>query len=331
MSEDEDFARVCDQYRTELLAHCYRMLGSIHDAEDLVQETYLRAWRSYSTFEGRASLRTWLYRIATNVCLSALEHRDRKILPSGLGAPTDHPEAPLSSSPPEVTWLQPAPDALVSAPAADPATIVAGRGSFRLALIAALQCLPARQRAVLILRDVLAMPAGEVADLLGSSVPAVKSALQRARGQLERLAPAEDEVADTVTPDQRELLDRYVSAFENADIQTLVALLADDAVAEMPPSPSWFAGRETVARFFAAQVFTAPGRYRLVPTSANTQPAFGLYRIGEDGLHHAHSLTVLTLADGRITRISAFKDLALFAPFGLAPTFGEQIVRQASE
>lgn len=324
MTEGEDFARISDQYRTELLAHCYRMLGSIHDAEDLVQETYLRAWRAYGAFEGRASLRTWLYRIATNVCLTALEHRDRRLLPSGLGAPTDNPEAALAPTPPEMFWLQPVPDTLLGARPSDPATIVADRGSFRLALIAALQCLPARQRAVLILRDVLAMPAVEVAELLGTSVPAVKSALQRARGQLDRLAPAEDEVSDEVNPDQQELLDRYVSAFETANIKALLELLTDDAVAEMPPSPSWFAGREAVTRFFAVQVLTEAGRYRLARTSANTQPAFGLYRLGADGEYHAHSVTVLTLAGDRISKISGFLDPGLFGPFGLAPTFGEQ-------
>ncbi|WP_371483254.1 sigma-70 family RNA polymerase sigma factor [Kitasatospora sp. NBC_00315] len=329
MTEREDFARVHDRYRTELLAHCYRMLGSIHDAEDLVQETYLRAWRSYETFEGRSSLRTWLYRIATNVCLTALEHRDRRLLPTGLGTPAA-PETPLVPPTPEIGWLQPAPDALLGPRHGDPATIVATRSSFRLAMIAALQFLPARQRAVLILRDVLAMPAGEVADLLGTSVPAVKSALQRARGQLERLAPAEEEVRDSVASEQRELLDRYVTAFENTDIKLLLELLTDDAVAEMPPYPSWFAGREEVARFFAAQVLVEPGRYRLAPVRANGQPAFALYRRGDDGGHHPHSITVLTLAGGRISRISGFLDPGLFGPFGLAPTYAEQVAAAAT-
>ncbi|GAA1138844.1 sigma-70 family RNA polymerase sigma factor [Kitasatospora gansuensis] len=320
----EDFEQISDQYRTELLAHCYRMVGSIHDAEDLVQETYLRAWRSYHAFEGRSSLRTWLYRIATNTCLTALERRDRRQLPSGLAGPNERPRTPLAPALPEFPWLQPAPDALRGAPPADPAAIVAARGSLRLALIAALQCLPPRQRAVLILRDVLAMPAGEVADLLGTSVPAVKSGLQRARGQLERLAPAEDEVTDAVAPDQRELLDGYLHAFENADIKALLALLTDDAVAEMPPYPTWFRGRETVARFFASQVLTTPGQYRLTPTRANGQPAFGLYRLGPDGRHHAHSVTVLTLAGNRIARISGFLDPTLFRPFGLEPVHDPQ-------
>ncbi|MFJ9521754.1 sigma-70 family RNA polymerase sigma factor [Kitasatospora sp. NPDC101801] len=328
MTPGEDFARISNRYRTELLAHCYRMLGSIHDAEDLVQETYLRAWRSYHAFEGRSSLRTWLYRIATNACLTALEHRDRRQLPAGLGGPNDRPSTPLAPPVPEFGWLQPAPDALLGAPAADPAAVAAARGSLRLALIAALQCLPPRQRAVLILRDVLAMPTGEVAELLGTSVPAVKSALQRARGQLERLAPAEDDITDPVSPDQRELLDSYQLAFENADIKALLALLTDDAVAEMPPYPSWFRGRRTVARFFAAQVLTAPGLYRLTPTRANGRPAFGLYRLGPDGRHHAHSVTVLALAGDRIARISGFLDPALFRPFGLAATHDEQLTAE---
>jgi RNA polymerase sigma-70 factor, ECF subfamily len=287
-----------------------------------VQETYLRAWRSYDAFEGRASLRSWLYRIATNACLTALGHRDRRQLPSGLAGPNDQLQTQLAPTLPEFAWIQPAPDALLGAPPADPAAVVAARGSFRLALIAALQYLPPRQRAVLILRDVLAMPADEVADLLGTSVAAVKSALQRARGQVQRLAPAEDEVADAVAPDQRALLDSYVLAFENADIKALLALLTEDAVAEMPPFPSWFLGRETVVRFFAAQVLTTPGRYRLTPVRANGQPAFGLYRLGPDGRHHAHSVTVLTLAGDRIARISGFLDPTLFGPFGLPATHG---------
>jgi RNA polymerase sigma-70 factor (ECF subfamily) len=330
VTDGKDFERISDQYRTELLAHCYRMLGSIHDAEDLVQETYLRAWRSYGAFEGRSSLRTWLYRIATNVCLTALKHRDRRLLPVGLGAPNASPEVTIAPPTPEAPWLQPAPDALLGLLPPDPANVVANRDSFRLALIAALQCLPARQRAVLILRDVLAMPAGEVADLLDTSVTAVKSALQRARAQLDRLAPAEDSVVGIVAPDQRELLDRYVMAFENADIQALLELLADDAVAEMPPFPTWYVGRETVARFFGAQVLFKPGTHLLVPTAANTQPAFGLYRLEEDGLHHAHSIAVLGIApSGGISRISSFIDPTLFPPFGLAPTYAEQVATQA--
>ncbi|WP_435057939.1 sigma-70 family RNA polymerase sigma factor [Streptomyces sp. bgisy060] len=328
MTEKEDFTHVLSQYRTELFAHCYRMAGSIHDAEDLVQETLLRAWRSYGTFEGRASVRTWLYRIATNVCLSALEHRDRRLLPTGLGTPHADPEAPLATSMTEVPWIQPVPSALLGAPADDPAAVVVHRASCRLALIAALQWLPPRQRAVLLLRDVLAMSAGEVADLLGTSVPAVKSALQRARAQLQRLAPVEDDVTDTVTPDQQHLLERYMRAFEDTDVHALLELLTKDAVAEMPPLPCWFTGREAIVRFFGTHVLTTRGRYRLVPTSANGQPAFALYRRGSDGLHHGHSVTVLTLAGHKISRISGFLDADLLDSFGLARTYGAQRSRR---
>src|SRR6266480_855375 len=221
MAVSEDFARLTDPFRAELLAYCYRMLGSIHDAEDQLQETMIRAWRSYGGFQGRSSLRTWLYRIATNACLRALENRDRRPLPSGLGAPAENPVAPLAPARPEVPWLQPIPDTLVRAEPADPASVVVSRASLRLALIAALQYLPARQRAVLILRDVLGWHAAEVAELVGSSTAAVNSVLQRARAQLDRVAPAEDELREPADPDDRALLDRYATAFENADIAGL--------------------------------------------------------------------------------------------------------------
>ncbi|GAA2639359.1 sigma-70 family RNA polymerase sigma factor [Actinomadura fulvescens] len=315
-TENDAFAHLTKPYRPELLAYCYRMLGSVHDAEDLVQETYLRAWRSYEAFEGRASVRTWLYRIATNVCLTALEKRKRRPLPSGLGAPADDPGGPLAPSP-EVTWLQPFPDHLVRAD--DPATIVAARGSLRLALIAALQHLPARQRAVLILRDVLALRAAEVADLLDISVPAVKSILQRARAQLGQVAPSENDLTEAPSPHQRQLLDRFVAAFENADIATLTNLLTEDAVLEMPPTPTWFAGRDNIGAFFASRVLVAPDTFRLVPTASNGQPAAAMYRRGPDGVHHAHGVMVLSASDSGITHIVAFRDPALLEVFKLPP------------
>src|SRR6266700_984112 len=215
-ADGEEFARLTGRFRRELLAHCYRMLGSIHDAEDLLQETYLRAWRAHDDFDLRqASLRTWLYRIATNACLTALEGRSRRPLPSGLGGPSGDPEVALVRRP-EVPWLQPIPDALIGSQPGDPANIVASRGSIRLAFIAALQYLPARQRAVLILRDVLAWRAAEVADLLGTTTAAVNSALRRARTQLERSNLTEDELVDPIEAELRDILDRYVRAFENA-------------------------------------------------------------------------------------------------------------------
>ena len=256
MAVSEEFARLTDPFRPELLAHCYRMLGSVHDAEDQVQETLIRAWRSYGDFEGRASLRTWLHRIATNACLRALENSGRRPLPSGLGAPSEYPEAPLATARPEVPWLQPVPDALVSAGSGDPAEIVASRQSMRLALIAALQYLPARQRAVLILRDVLGWRAAEVADLLGTTTAAVNGMLQRARARLEQAAPAEDQIHEPADPADRALLDRYATAFQNADIPAVMQLLREDAVFEMPPEVTWFTGRELIGRFLRARVLT---------------------------------------------------------------------------
>ncbi|NUR27754.1 MAG: RNA polymerase subunit sigma-70, partial [Catenulispora sp.] len=204
----DDFARLADPFRPEILAHCYRMLGSIHDAEDTVQETYLRAWRSYEGFEGRASLRTWLYRIATNTCLTALEHRTRRPLPAGLGAPATEPEGDLSHIPREIVWLEPLPDSLLTTDpaAADPASVVAARAGLRLALVAALQYLPPRQRAVLILRDVLGWRATEAAELLGLSVTAVHSLLKRARLRLAEVAPDADEVTEPNEAEQRAVL-----------------------------------------------------------------------------------------------------------------------------
>src|SRR5215831_9015550 len=210
----DEFARDTEPFRRELLAHCYRMIGSLDEAEDLVQETYLRAWRSHASFEGRSSRRDWLYRLATNACLTALEQRSRRALPSGLGAPSDDPAAAPVIAGPEVSWLGPIPDALVTGPAEDPAAIAVARESLRLGLIACLQYLPARQRAVLILRDVLAFPATEVAAMLGTSTVAVKSALQRARARLEQVAPAPESVSEPVEPQVRALLEGYIAAFE---------------------------------------------------------------------------------------------------------------------
>src|SRR5215469_7196232 len=224
MTVSEEFTSRTGRFRGELLAHCYRMLGSAEEAEDLVQETYLRAWRSYDGFEGRASLRTWLYRIATNVCLTAIERRGRRPLPSGLGGPTEDPEAPLVAGA-QVRWLQPFPDVLLAGERADPAAVAVSRAGIRLAFVAALQYLPARQRAILILRDVLEWPAAEVADLLDTTTTAVNSGLRRARAQLAATLPPEDELAEPADPRQRALLDRFAAAFERADVNALAALL----------------------------------------------------------------------------------------------------------
>jgi len=317
MPASEDFARLADPFRGELLAHCYRMLGSVHDAEDQVQETLIRAWRSYGEFEGRASLRTWLYRIATNACLRALENSSRRPLPSGLGDPSEYPEAPLAAPRPEVPWLQPIPDAMVSAGSADPAEIVASRQSIRLALIAALQYLPARQRAVLILRDVLRWRAAEVADLLGTTTAAVNRMLQRARARLQQAAPDEDQIHEPADPADRDLLDRYTTAFLNADIMAVMRLLRDDAVFEMPPLPTWFTGRELIGRFLQSRVLTEPGRFQMIPAAANGQPALATYMRGHDGVYRAHAIQVLTIAASRVARVTLFNDPGLFATFGL--------------
>jgi RNA polymerase sigma-70 factor, ECF subfamily len=316
----DDFARLTDPFRPELLAYCYRMLGSVHDAEDQVQETLIRAWRSYGEFEGRASLRTWLYRIATNACLRALENRSRRPLPSGLAGPGEDPEAPLAAARPEVPWLQPFPDALLRAESADPASVAASRASVRLALIAAVQYLPPRQRAVLILRDVLAWRASEVAGLLGVSTTAVNSVLQRGRDHLRRAAPAPDEIREPADQELRTLLDRYASAFENADVSALTRLLRADAVLEMPPRPGCFAGRERIGHFLAVRVFGRPGDFALVPTAANGQPAFAAYLRGHDGVHRAHAVQVLTVSAAGIAHVVSFNQPELLATFGMAQT-----------
>src|SRR5215475_3626045 len=238
MTVSEDFTGLTEGFRGELLAFCYRMLGSAEEAEDMVQETYLRAWRSFDGFKGRSSVRTWLYRIATNVCLTAIERRGRRPLPSGLGGPADDPRAPLVAAP-EVPWLQPFPGALPAGEQDDPAAVTVSRAGIRLAFVAALQYLSARQRAMLILRDVLEWPAAEVADLIGTTTTAVNSGLRRARARLSQAMPAEDKLAEPTDPELRAVLDRFASAFENADVRLLAELLRQDAVLEMPPLLTW--------------------------------------------------------------------------------------------
>ncbi|WP_407560394.1 sigma-70 family RNA polymerase sigma factor [Streptomyces sp. 184] len=319
----EDFLRLSDPYRRELLAHCYRMLGSVHDAEDLVQETYLRAWRSYENFEGRSSLRTWLHTIATRACLTALERRQRRPLPTGLGGPGDDPAGQLTERP-EVPWLEPVPDALVEPGEADPAAVVGSRESVRLAFVAALQHLPPRQRAVLLLRDVLRWKAAEVAELMGTSTASVNSALQRARAQLDKAAPSEESVTEPADAAQRELLDRYVEAFVAKDVGEIVRLFTEDVVWEMPPFPEWFRGPEQVATLATVQCPYAPGEARLLPVGLNGQPGFALYTRDADAdadrdAYRPFALHVLTVApDGRrISHVGCFFDTSLFATAGL--------------
>ncbi|MFN8075235.1 MAG: sigma-70 family RNA polymerase sigma factor [Kineosporiaceae bacterium] len=319
----EALAAAAQRYRRELLAHCYRMTGCLHEAEDLVQETYLRAWRAAETFQGRSSMRTWLYRIATNACLTALDGRKRRPLPSGLGGPASDPANELSTQ--DLSWLEPIPDALVglgqgtALDAEDPADRAVHRSTVRLALIAALQHLTPQQRAVLVLRDVLAWRAAEVATVLDTSVAAVNSLLQRARAQLASVSPREEEASEPESPQLRELLDTYVSAFERYDVPAIVDLLHADAVWEMPPFDSWFQGAENIGGLISRHCpASGPGDQRLLPTTANGQPAFGLYMRGEDGVHRAFHLQVLDVDDaGKVRHVVAFFDTSLFARFGL--------------
>ena len=314
-----DFEQRTDPFRRELLVHCYQLLGSVHDAEDLVQETLLRAWRARDQYdESRASVRTWLYRIATNACLTALESRSRRPLPSGLGPPSDDPDQPLVRG--EVPWLQPLPDAMVAAEHGDPAAVLVSRGSVRLALVAAMQVLPARQRAVLILREVLGFSAAEAADTLDMTPAAVNSALQRARARLGEAGIPEDRINEPVDPDRRAQVDRYIAAFEAADVAAITRLLTDDAVLEMPPMLNWYAGREAYGRFIA-RVFAMRGPdWRMVPLGANGQPAVAAYARGADGGYHLHTLQVFTVTGSGISHNVVFQDPDVFAIFGLPAT-----------
>jgi RNA polymerase sigma-70 factor, ECF subfamily len=327
MTATEEFERLAAPLRAELVAYCYRMVGSADEAEDLAQETYLRAWRHYATFEGRSSLRTWLYRIATNVCLNAIERRGRRPLPSGLGAPVDDPDRPVGAAALDVPWLQPFPDP--PAPA-DPGAVVVSRAGVRLALIAALQYLPARQRAVLILRDVLDWPAAETAQLLGLTTTAVNSALRRARDRLDRVAPGADAISEPAGQAERALASRYAAAFHDADLTTLVSLLRTDVALEMPPLPGWYAGAAAVGRFLGTRVLTEPGRITVFPVAANGQPAFASYLREDDGTAHAHAIQVLEVAGDRIARIVIFLNPDLFATFKLPKTLDDMTMAAAA-
>jgi len=309
-----EFAEL-EQHRRELTAHCYRMLGSPFEAEDAVQETLLRAWRSLDRFEGRSALRSWLYRIATNVCLDMLEGRERRARPMDLG-PAGEPVAENLHTLPEVTWIQPVPDSLV----ADPADAVASRDTIRLAFVAALQHLPPRQRAVLILCEVLRWKASEVAELLDTSVASVNSALQRARATLE---------ASELTPEgsfeepDRELLERYVQAFERYDMDALTSLIRDDARQSMPPYDLWLSGRDDIFAWWLGPGIACKGS-RVVPvTTANGSPAFGQYKPSETGEgYEPWALQVLELSDGRIGELTFFLDTeTIFPLFGLPLRF----------
>ncbi|WP_419997037.1 sigma-70 family RNA polymerase sigma factor [Streptomyces boninensis] len=322
----EDFPQAADPFRRELLAHCYRMLGSVHDAEDLVQETYLRAWKAYDRFEGRSSLRTWLHTIATRACLTALESRGKRPLPTGLGAPAANPSEQVVADG-EVPWLEPMPDSMMGGAgggdSTDPASIVGSRESIRLAFIAALQYLPPKQRAVLILRDVLKWKAAEVAELLDTSTASVNSALQRAHAQIAKMAPQEDAVNEPTDAAQREVLNKWVDAFERKDVKLLTQLFTEDAVWEMPPFPGWYQGPEAIGTLIEYQCPAGPGDMRLRVSSANGQLAFGLYlrNKGETGEFRPWQYQVLELDEaGLVTHCAAFFDARLFTDAGLPAT-----------
>jgi RNA polymerase sigma-70 factor (ECF subfamily) len=316
-ARDEEFAAATAPYRRELFAHCYRMTGSAGDAEDLVQETYLRAWQAFDRFEHRSSLRTWLYRIATNASLSAVSRSRRRPLPSGLGAPSSDPDAPVRPAPDGVTWLEPVPDGLVIDELADPAEVVAARHSVRLALVAAFQLLPPRQRAALILCETLGLPAAEAAEVLQVSVPAVKSLLQRARARIASAGPREADLAEPTGAGARRVLDQYLAAFASSDLAAMKRLLADDAVLEMTGTSTWFAGKATCTRFIAAQAIGRPGDWLMLPLRANGQLAAAAYYRGADQAYRAFAIVVLATSRTQLRRITLFGDPGLFGRFGL--------------
>ena len=303
-----------EAFRGELLAHCYRMLGSVHEAEDLVQETLLRAWRAADRYDPQvSSLRTWLHRIATNACLTALQGRARRPLPSGLGPAGDDPQVPLVPRT-DVPWLQPFPDTLLG----DPADAAQQRAGLRLALVAALQLLPARQRAVLVLREVLQLPAAEVAQVLDSSVASVNSSLQRARATVRAAGPVLEELREPADATERAVVERYLRAFEAADVPGLTRLLADDVILEMPPVALWLAGSDHY-REFMERVFAMRGRgWRLIQVQANGSTGLAAYAPDPaTGGVRAHSLQVFTVSGGLIRRCVTFADPAVFDLFAL--------------
>ncbi|MEV8568363.1 sigma-70 family RNA polymerase sigma factor [Streptomyces sp. NPDC051322] len=306
-------------HRTELTGYCYRMLGSAFEAEDAVQDTMVRAWRSFDRFEGRSSLRSWLYRIATNVCLDMLKAGSKRARPMDLTAATPVAQAALNSRP-EVTWLEPVPDGRVLPSVSDPAETAVERETIRLAFVAALQHLPPKQRAVLILREVLAWKASEVAELLETTVASVNSALQRARATLAESPPATTDSADPLDEEQQKLLARYVAAFEGYDMQALTALLHEDATLSMPPYDLWLRGHEDIVGWMLGVGSVCRGS-RLVPVVANGTPAFAHYHPSESGKgFDPWALMVIEITDGAIAGITSFLDTERWFPLFDLPT-----------
>lgn len=318
-AEREVVAPELEAYRGELVGYCYRMLGSSFEAEDAVQDTFLRAWRAAEGFEGRSSLRTWLYRIATNVCIDVLRASPRRARPMDLG-----PASPASASltPPlaDNVWLEPVPDGRLQVSDDDPAVVAAQRDTLRLAFVAALQHLPARQRAVLILREVLGWPSADVAGLLETTVASVNSALQRARATLARVGPADSDTYRPLDADQEQLLRRYVDAFERYDLDDLTALLHEEVVQSMPPLELWLRGHDAIREWYLGTGIGCRGS-RLVPVVANGMPAFGQYHPAPDGDGlEPWALQVLEISGGVVTGLHFFLDATrLFPLFGLPP------------
>lgn len=318
------FAQLAGPYRRELHVHCYRMLGSVEDAEDAVQETYLRAWARLDSYASHAPFRAWLYGIATHACLDALRRRKARTWPTEVAAPADPRSEP--GKPVDVPWLQPYPDRMLDVPApasAEPEAVVTAKETIELAFLAAIQRLPARQRAVLILRDVLDWSAKETAGALQMSQAAVNSALQRAHGTLAEYLPGRGEWTSQSSATEKALLHRLIAAWERSDTTALVGLLRSDARLVMPPRPTWFSGRDAIGVFLREHVFGSMGPdWRLVPTGANRQVAFALYwRAPGDAVHEAFALAVLQVEGGAITELAIFQQPELFESFGLSPVF----------
>jgi RNA polymerase sigma-70 factor (ECF subfamily) len=316
------FEALTEPYRRELLAHCYRILGSLEDAEDLLQETLLRAWKSLNTYEGRASLRAWLYKIATNACLDALARRPRRGLPPDL-YPQAKMNAPFPAPLTEPVWLEPFPDELLAPAETTPEARIESRESISLSFLAALQALSPRQRCVLILSDVLDWHAEELSDMLGASLSSVNSLLHRARLTLKKAYPADPERADTslpTDPKTRALLDHYLQAWESADVDEIISLLIEDTTFAMPPLPFWVRGPAAIRSFISSAILdgTARGRWRLLPLRANGEPAFAWYRKndGHPG-YQAYAIQVVTITGERIAAITTFLQPALFRFFNL--------------
>ena len=324
----DEFSQLTEPHRRELRVHCYRILGSLTEAEDMVQETFLHAWRRLGTFQGRSSFRAWLYKIATNACLDALDkQRRRRRLPTQ-AYPAADPRSAIAPPPNEISWLEPFPDEwLIDQAAINPEARYSAYESVSLAFLAALQSLPPRKRAVLILADVLDWSAQEIARLLGVSPSAVASALHRARssmaGAYHRRAP-EDRTGPPTDPRTRELLNRYVRAWQAADVDGLVSILKEDAVLSMPPSPSWYRGRAAIRQFAATTIFAdegmfkgkAAGRWRLVLTSANGEPAFAVFERIKDGDYRPFGIQVVSTDSARLSEITCFIDASLPPRFG---------------